>query len=202
MTFVETPACSAISSPSRVRLLAALFERGDRPIDELCAATALHPNTVREHLNRLIDGGYVTVRTEPRATRGRPRVLYSATGAGRTSEVAKRKATDAAARGDLMRRVLPGLGSTLPTEAVHQLDALVDDLAGAGFDPAVDEGSLTVDLTPCLHADDDPADRAQLCAVHLGLMNGVLSTAGGPLTVAGLAPTCDPAECVVRLASR
>lgn len=101
-----------------------------------------------------------------------------------------------------MRRVMPWTatsGSALPTEAVHQIDALVEDLAEAGFDPAVDERSLTVDITPCPHADAEPAHRDTLCAVHLGLMDSVLAQAGGPLRVDTMAASCDPRQCVVRL---
>jgi len=197
------PAYSAISSYSRVRLLHLLQERPRRTVAELCERTGLHANTVREHLQRLIDGGYVVAEPEKRTTRGRPRVLYSAASADENaSPIALRKAKEAAARGDLMRRVMPwtdtGSG-TLPTEAVHQLDALVEDLGEAGFDPVVDEEALTVDLSPCPHASSAPGDRSTLCAVHLGIMDGVLAQAGGPLHVAGMAPSCNPADCVVHL---
>lgn len=193
---------SAISSASRVQLLNLLQQRGERSIDELTEATNLHPNTVREHLQRLIEGGYAVSATEHRTTRGRPRVLYSATDESHHSGVAERRAKEAAKRGDLLRRVLPMPESELPDDAMHQLDALVDDLMEAGFDPAVDEQKLRVDLTPCQHADDAPADRAVLCSVHLKLMDGVLGSAGGPLAVEGMMPACDPTVCVVQLIPR
>ncbi len=103
-----------------------------------------------------------------------------------------------------MRRVMPWTGAegSLPAAAVHQLDALVDDLADAGFDPAVDAKALTVDLTPCPHADVPASDRATLCAVHLDLMAGVLAQAGGPLRMDGMLPSCDQGQCVVRLIPR
>ena len=103
-----------------------------------------------------------------------------------------------------MRRVLRvGDGSPLASDAVHQLDALVEDLASAGFDPLVDEDALTLDLTPCAHADaDDDGHRDRRCAVHLGLMQSVLAEAGGPLAVEGMRPTCDPTQCVVQLIAR
>ncbi|MDQ1130811.1 winged helix-turn-helix transcriptional regulator [Microbacterium sp. SORGH_AS_0888] len=194
-------AYSAISSYSRVQLLHLLQGRPQRSIAELCEATGLHANTVREHMQRLIDGGYVVAETEKRTVRGRPRVLYSAASPDEASPIAQRKARDAARRGDLMRRVLPGAHAAgLPTEALHQLDALTDDLGDAGFDPLVDESALTVDLSPCPHGTATDADRRVLCHVHLGLMDGVLAQAGGPLRVAGMAPSCDPTQCVVRLA--
>lgn len=199
------PAYSAISSASRVQILRLLQLRPERTVAELTEATGLHANTIREHLQRLIDGGYVVAETEHRTTRGRPRVLYSAaTGAGEASSpIARRKATDAARRGDLMRRVLPhGPAAQLDEDAVHQLDALVEDLEAGGFDPVVDEAELTVDLTACAHAEAAPGQREVLCAVHLGLMRGVLAEARGPLTVDGMRPSCDPAECVVQLTPR
>ena len=102
-----------ISSYSRVRILHLLFEAGtvqSRPeltIGELCEATGLHPNTIREHLQRLIDGGYVIQSIEHRTTRGRPRTLYSAaTGLPEASSpVARDKVAEAARRGDMMRRI-------------------------------------------------------------------------------------------------
>ncbi len=192
---------SAISSYSRVEIMHLVQQRARRPIAELVEATGLHPNTVREHLQRLIDAGYVVAETERRTTRGRPRVLYPAASGQdeASSPIAARRAQDAARRGDLLRRVYPtGESENLEPDALHQLDALVEDLGAAGFDPLVDEKALTVDLTPCPHA--TTADhRGTLCRVHVGLMDGVLAQAGGPLKVDGIAASCDPAQCVVQL---
>jgi predicted ArsR family transcriptional regulator len=171
-----------------------------RTVAELVAATDLHPNTVREHLQRLIDDGYVVAAPELRTTRGRPRVLYSAAdGAASSSAVQRRKVKESAARGDLMRRVLPGAPPRLDTDALHQIDALVDDLVDSGFDPVVDETELTVELTPCAQAEAQVSHRSVLCGVHLALMQGVLAEARGPLSVDGVRSTCDPRECIVQL---
>ena len=100
-----------------------------------------------------------------------------------------------------MRRVIPESGAgALPDDAMHQLDALVDDLGTGGFDPLVDADALTVDLTPCSYAAIDPEQRERLCSVHLGLMQSVLTEAGGPLVVDGMLAACDPSQCVVQLA--
>lgn len=191
---------SAISSYSRVELLHLIQERPQRTISELVDATSLHPNTVREHLQRLIDDGYVVALPELRTTRGRPRVLYSvADGAVASSPIQRRKVKAAAERGDLMRRVLPGAPPELDDEALHQVDALIDDLIDAGFDPLVDERALTVDLTPCAQAEAQASHREVLCSVHLGLMQSVLTEAGGPLSVDGMRSSCDPRQCIVQL---
>jgi predicted ArsR family transcriptional regulator len=198
-----TTGYSAISSYSRVEIMHLLQERPQRAISELVDATGLHANTVREHVQRLIDAGYVIAETEHRATRGRPRVLYSAaTGSDAgSSPVAVRRAEEAARRGDLLRRVYGSdTDAELGADALHQLDALVEDLGDAGFDPFVDERDLTVDLTPCPHV---PAaeHRGVLCSVHVGLMDSVLAQAGGPLRVEGIAASCDPTQCIVQLAA-
>ncbi len=200
MTTGRPAGYSAISNYSRVEILHLVQDRPDRTVAELVSATSLHPNTVREHLQRLIDDGYVVSATEHRTTRGRPRVLYSATdGVTACSPVQHRKARAAAQRGDLMRRVLPGDAPELDTAALHQIDALVEDLVDAGFDPLVDENELTVELTPCAHASSQAEHREVLCSVHLGIMQSVLSSAEGPLSVDGMRSSCDPRKCIVQL---
>ncbi len=197
---------SAISSFSRVEILHLIQVEPRQTVAGLAAATALHPNTVREHLERLLEAGHIVRETEQRTTRGRPRVMYSAaTGqAEASSPVARRKAREAAERGDLMRRVMPwtaASGSDLDTAATHQIDAIVDHLIESGFDPLVDEADLTIDLSPCPHAESQSAHRDILCSVHLGIMRGVLTASGGPLDVSGMRPSCDPTRCVVQLAA-
>lgn len=196
---------SAISSYSRVEILHLIQERPRRTIAELTEATGLHANTVREHLQRLIDAGHVVPETERRTTRGRPRVLYTLAGDGdASSPVQRSKVRAAAERGDLLRRVMPGTAGTaaLDPDALHQIDALDEQLTDAGFEPLVDEHALTVDLSPCPHAEAQASHRDTLCAVHLGLMQGVLAEARGPLAIVGMHASCDPRECVVQLASR
>lgn len=195
---------SAISSYSRVEILALIQARPERTVAEIAASTGLHPNTVREHLQRLIDGGFVISSAERRTRRGRPRTLYSAaTGtASATSPIARRKVRQAADRGDVMRRVMPWTNTSvagLGTAATHQLDAIVDHLSESGFDPAVDEGRLTIDLSPCPHAASQAEHRETLCAVHLGLMQSVLRQAGGPLRASGIRSSACPTDCTVEL---
>lgn len=195
---------SAISSYSRVEILALIQAGPERTVSELATCTGLHPNTVREHLQRLIEAGHVLPSVEHRTTRGRPRILYTAvTGTGpASSPITRRKVAEAARRGDVMRRVMPWTGGAvaeLGPDATHQLDAIVEHLAESGFDPDVDERDLTIDLSPCPHATSQAAHRATLCAVHLSLMQAVLSEAGGPLRASGIRTSSRPADCVVEL---
>jgi predicted ArsR family transcriptional regulator len=196
---------SAISSYSRVELLAVMAGRPQCTIAELTAATKLHANTVREHLQRLEDDGLVVRATERRTTRGRPRVLYSAVlgEAPVPNPVARRKAKDAAARGDLMRRVLPDTApaaGTLDAAGIHQIDAIVDHLDAAGFDPSFDHDELSLDVTPCPHREVQSGHREKLCAVHLAMMQGVLAEAGGPLRAVSVRTDGVPYGCIVQLA--
>ena len=193
-----------ISSYSRVRILHLVQTRPDRTIGELCEATGLHANTVREHLQRLMEGGYVIQSTERRTTRGRPRTLYSAaTGMPEASSpVAREKVAEAARRGDMLRRMLAEDDSELGREATYQLDALIEHLEESGFEPIIDENSLTVELTPCPHAASAPEHRPMLCQVHLGLMQGVLNQASGPLEADCVREPTRPEECTVQLRLR
>lgn len=196
---------SAISSFSRVEILALVQARPERTIAELTDATGLHANTVREHLQRLIEGGYVIAATEHRTTRGRPRTLYTAaTGDDdASSPIARRKVRDAADRGDIMRRVMPWTSTSVESigePATHQLDAIVEHLADSGFDPIVDDDRLTINLSPCPHATSQAGHRETLCAVHLGIMQSVLTEAGGPLQAARIRSSNRPADCIVELA--
>jgi iodotyrosine deiodinase len=73
----------ALGDESRLRIVGLLASEG-RPFDvrEIASAVALHPNTVRDHLNVLLDAGLVKTRAEKRARAGRPRVLYEADSPG------------------------------------------------------------------------------------------------------------------------
>lgn len=191
---------SPISSESRVRILAMLIERPDRTIDDLTTATGLHANTVREHLQRLTESGFVMQSVEHRTTRGRPRTLYRAA-SGDESPIIRRKAEEAAQRGDMMRRIMPDVDTHLNRHEQHQLDAVVEHLEESGFDPVIDEKELTVDLTPCLHASGDDVAEVR-CNVHMNLIQSVLLAAGGPLTVDGMREVCNPHDCVIQLKRR
>lgn len=193
---------SAISSESRVQILHMLQTRPQRTIDELVESTGLHANTVREHLQRLTEDGYVVSETERRETRGRPRTLYSAaTGTPEASSpIAERKVREAAERGDLMRRVMPETDdSDLDHDELHQIDALVENLIDSGFDPLVDPNDLTIDLSPCAHMGTPGQEPSMRCAVHVTLLQSVVTQAGGPLNVEGLRTTCNPQDCVIQL---
>ena len=66
-----------LASESRVHILHALQqEDGPMTVDAVATAVGLHVNTAREHLDRLVESGFVARESEVRTTRGRPRILY------------------------------------------------------------------------------------------------------------------------------
>lgn len=69
----------ALSSASKVEILAVLQRSGHAlPVSRVAQDVGLHVNTAREHLDQLVASGFVERSTEPRATRGRPRMVYRA----------------------------------------------------------------------------------------------------------------------------
>lgn len=204
MSTTTTAGYSSISSYSRVELLRLLTEKAGRTISEMSDATALHPNTVREHLQRLEADGLIVRTIERRTTRGRPRVLYTAVigEASVSSPVGRKKVRDAATRGDIMRRLVPDVEPAtrdLAPDALHQLDAIIEHLTDSGFEPTLDGDGLTLDVSPCRHRSAQAAHRETLCAVHLGIMQGVLAEAGGPLRAIAVRTDGLADGCVVQL---
>ena len=81
----------ALAGESRVRVLEALRVGGSAAVPELAELVGLAPNTVRLHLDQLVDAGLVTrERAEPTG-RGRPRQIYSAAADADVSEGAYRE---------------------------------------------------------------------------------------------------------------
>lgn len=71
----------ALSSPSRTAILAVLRAEGAAlAVERVADLVGLHVNTTREHLEVLVAAGLASRTAEARATRGRPRTLYTARG--------------------------------------------------------------------------------------------------------------------------
>jgi predicted ArsR family transcriptional regulator len=108
----------ALASDKRVAMLHELQRSSESlGIDELAASVGLHVNTAREHLERLIDSGFVESQPEQRTTRGRPRILY------RAVERVAPATTDGWARDQLMRLLVNGYGRRLSSASGAAEDA-------------------------------------------------------------------------------
>lgn len=200
-----------LASLSRITLLFQLQQRGTMTIGDLADATGLHPNTAREHLDRLVGEGFVTVTAEHRDSKGRPRKLYSAAagadhGAGSIREA---KLAEAQHRADQLRRLFPlkpaGAPETAPaghcSGSQRQMDALEDHLDRSGFNAELDGDGVHMHLRDCPYIDMVRV-HPEVCGVHFGLIQGVLDQAEGPLQALELHVLEGPNLCTVDLETR
>ncbi|KGM13813.1 helix-turn-helix transcriptional regulator [Cellulomonas bogoriensis] len=220
----------ALASESRVRILHLLQEQtAPVGVDAIAGHVDLHVNTVREHLDRLVECGYVRTSVEVRNRRGRPRILYSAADDS-PEEVARQAVRDKVTRllAEGYGRVVeqPGLaaqahgkawGTTacpgLPDgrraplggegAAAGQLQALHRHLDELGFDPTVDVERLQVHLHRCPVLDLAQVRADVVCNVHLGLAQGLLAQHPGPLRAERIDPAritpAGPLTCTLHL---
>ncbi|UTT60480.1 helix-turn-helix transcriptional regulator [Cellulosimicrobium cellulans] len=106
----------------------------------------------------------------------------------------------ARAAGRRLADVLRSSGREAPAPtSENQLAALDDHLHQLGLDPELEEERLRFHLYRCpflaLAADREDV----VCAVHLGLVQGVLAGVGGPVRAEALLPFVEPHHCVLQL---
>ncbi len=218
----RTPAARVLAAPSRVELLHVLQDEGPSTTAALASRTGLHENTVREHLQRLVDARFVVRETERRTTRGRPRSVYRATTRDdvRTDPGAARHLAESVARARLTSVLLDGYGTgvgdvasaarragramvgdlpDLPAGEADQVLALEAHLDRLGFDPVLDADRTAFDLWRCPFLDLARARPEVVCSVHLGLAQGVLEQVGGPVRADRLVPFVGPRRCTLHL---
>jgi predicted ArsR family transcriptional regulator len=206
--------------PSRTRVLALLQDVG-RPMtaQEVGDRLGMHPNSVRFHLDALAGSGDVVRDRERRTTPGRPSVSYAATPeaptvarrrypllarmlAGFLHEQLAEPADTAERAGRRWSRSLPLTGGPgrKATEA-EPLDVLTGSLDEVGFDSRVvdDDEGLRVEVTHCPFLEVATDYEDVVCALHLGLMRGVLEQLDTALAVRGLEPRVEPGLCLARL---
>lgn len=210
----------ALGEPHRARMLE-LLEQSDVPLaaGDLAERLALHPNTVRSHLDVLERAGLVQPEREPRTRPGRPRVVYRAQPQDdETSERAREhellaaalagslhglpggtELAEASGEGWGRRLVEPLPPGDAPTEAacVARVTALLGD---RGFAPEVRGRKLLMHRCPFRALAEQYPDV--VCALHKGLLEGALASVDAPVRVASLEPWADRGACVARLVSR
>lgn len=214
----QPPSYKTLASLSRINLLHQLQQRGTMSVGDLAEAAGLHHNTAREHLDRLISEGFVTCEPEPRQTKGRPRMLYSAARGvdSDASSVRVKKVEAALIRAQQLRRMLPvtpadqltaggapvgaaGAEAEVPAAAVQrQFDALDDHLDQSGFDAHVTDDQQHVTLHDCPYS-EMVKDHPEVCGVHFRLIQGVLEQAEGPLRAHQLHLIEAPRLCTIDL---
>jgi predicted ArsR family transcriptional regulator len=212
----DTPA-AALASPQRRRLLE-LLRAGVAPQDarELAAATGLHVSTVRFHLDVLRRAGLVNSRSQPRATPGRPRTVFTAVSqvepggyptltrmlAAHLADTPEARAARAERAGVAWAEELTAGAHRPPKVGAQEAARAVTGIfAELGFDPelAGDETDRQIRLRACPFRAAARANPEVVCSVHLGLLRGTLTRLGAPPTTARLVPFVEPELCLARL---
>ncbi len=186
----------------------------DRPVDvaELTEFFGFNHNAIRQHLTKLVEAGLVTEDHAPSTGRGRPRLVYrldpsaesrwGVTGpyerlslllvevlrsGGSAVEVGRRS----------VRRQRLGSRAEADPAAV-----VVEAMERQGFDPVVRSRGMGIEvvLRNCPFETAALADADTVCAIHLGIAQGVAALTGGRLIVDDLVPH-DPrrANCQLRM---
>ena len=202
----------SISAP-RARILEELqSSQTSETAAAIASRTGLHHNTVREHLDALVDLGLVDrVKSIPRG-RGRPSWQF--------------KASDTQTEPDPRVREFAGLAAALSSYiAKHSKDPegeaieagrhwgqdlvtrrgaspkgnarkkVIEILDNLGFAPQSNSSHDSAALTRCPLLDVAKAHPEVVCSAHLGLVKGALETFGASSADAKLLPFSEPGAC-------
>lgn len=216
------PGPGPVLGDSRRRVLDVLrAAEGPVGVQEIAASTGLHLNTARFHLDGLVDAGMAEREAEERSQPGRPRMVYRVDA---TDVRADRRSYR------LLAEMLTGLvAGTLPQperaaievgevwgrylaerpvpfqrvdaeDAIRRLSAVLTD---AGFAPGAvrDADAPVIPLRHCPFREVAVQHRDVVCALHLGLMRGVLAEVRAPITAERLEPFVEPSLCLAHLAT-
>lgn len=208
---------------SRRKLLRLLSASG-KALDatEVGRMAGLHRNSARAHLEALVSDGLVRRRSEPRVSRGRPRVLYEAIAPPPESQAGEK--TTALGYIDLAQALAGQLtevenvageairagrrwaaavdasplepGDLTAQAAMRTVCDLFDRL---GFGPELSAGEGRIRLHRCPFAAVAAQARPVVCGMHLGMLKATLERIGAPLEVSEFQPLVqgDPLLCVV-----
>lgn len=169
-------------------------------------------NAIRQHLAKLVDAGLVTEQRDQAGRPGRPRLVYAASAGadsrwGRTSPYQRLSIllAEIIETGDEPVVVGRRAGEALAAAATPTADAaemMVEVMAAQGFEPELHRKPRTaaIVLQTCPFETAAIGHRETICAMHLGIAEGVAASAGGNVTVTDLVSK-DPrkAQCRIQL---
>ncbi len=211
----------ALAGASRVRIMELLRAGQSLDAHELGKGVGLHPNTVRSHLDLLIEAGLVEGLPAPSTGPGRPRVVYRLmegrtfpagdepgykllaqilasylTGTARDPSAAAEEAGNA--WGHYLTEKAEPFARLTAAQATQRIQALFQEL---GFAPEVRaEGDRQrILLHRCPFRETAETTPEVVCAVHLGLLRGALDEIGAPLEATLLEPFVEPSLCVAHM---
>ncbi|MBX6768109.1 MAG: helix-turn-helix domain-containing protein [Actinomadura rubrobrunea] len=202
---------------SRSAVLNVLRAFGPLGVREAAERTGLHPNTVRFHLDGLVEAGLAERATEERARPGRPRTLYRAAATGQgvrsyrllaqilTSLIAgtmpepTKAATEA---GRAWGRYLADRPAPFERvdarQALERLTGLLTDI-GFGSQSETADGDVLIRLVHCPFRELAEEHRDVICPLHLGLIQGALAEMNAPLSAERLDPFVERHLCLAHL---
>jgi predicted ArsR family transcriptional regulator len=222
---------AALAVPSRAQLLELLrgAERA-RTVQELAESSGLHVNTVRHHLDVLVEAGLAAQALDRSGRRGRPRMVYSATAtrtgadyqllagtlarhwAGTPAERARRAEAAGYGVATVPVRDRPARGVTL-LDAVREVAAafdrmgfepevVPDDVDDRGDDRGDGRGGGRIRLHHCPFRAVAEQDPDVVCSLHLGMIRRILDDARAPDASTRLEPFVEPSLCVAHVSAR
>jgi predicted ArsR family transcriptional regulator len=185
-----------LASTSRTAVLGLLRSRGEPlGVVEIAEHVGLHQNTVRSHLDLLVEAGYAIRRSEAPSGPGRPRVVYQATEAP-DGERDYRLLAEVLAQHIVATSQRSGQA---PISQDAAIGAVVRMLGDAGFAPEVSADGTSINLHRCPFRELAVISPDVVCGAHLGIIQGALEELGGTVSATRLLPFVTPGLCVTTL---
>lgn len=204
----------ALGDPTRHAVFARLRDApGPLGVAELTDHFGLNHNAIRQHLAKLVDAGLVVGERQTPTGPGRPRWRYRPVpgaaerwGGASPFEVLSMLLVELVTGAGTPRDVGRHAGRRLAVEYGDAADAveIVDAVARRlGFEPRCSATPLGVDvvLDRCPFAGPAAAAPEIVCALHLGIAEGIAQQAAGEATIDGLiVRPPDRAGCRIKIA--
>ena len=210
-------------SAQRLAVLQHVRTHGPVSVADTATALALHPNTVRTHLEALTAREFIERTAAPDGRRGRPAARYRPSATDPTAQV-RAFATLATVLADQLARISPhperdaeeagvAWGRDLVGQSAQHggpygdadpRDVVVEALARLGFAPdppdaAAPRRGLALRRCPLLDAARRNPDV--VCRVHQGIVVGMLDHLQAPVGTE-LVPFAEPGACRLRMPPR
>jgi predicted ArsR family transcriptional regulator len=199
----DLPRDDVLGQRTRRRLFALLADSGGAATtEELATRLGLHPNGVRNHLQRMAEAGVVLRRRAPRP-RGRPRDEWALSPTAipggdpplAYTAIARWLARAIPATPARLREVEREgreIGRELAPEVVSSpRQAIRDSLTALGFQPEIAsqaEDGLSCRLRNCPYRESVRANQDVVCSLHRGLTRGLLDQVAPGATLARFVP--------------
>ncbi|AEA26780.1 putative transcriptional regulator [Pseudonocardia dioxanivorans CB1190] len=185
-------------------------------VAEIAARLRVHPNTVRFHLDALVDAGRAERVPVAPTGPGRPPLLFRArpgmdpTGPRNYRLLAAALVENLAAGPDPAAaaaaagrawgaRLADGPPAASGPDGVRSLVTLLDELGFAPQWPAPGRPDDQLALRHCPFLELATTDAQVVCPLHLGLMQGALTALAAPVSVERLEPFAGPDLCLAHL---